>query len=359
MTISDRDIARWRLRTQRLVGPADDRPTDVVARLLGVQAENYSQATWAIAERSGATTHAEVDDLYSSGRILRTHVLRTTWHFVSPDDIAWLCALTGPRLRMLHAAQQRRLGIDDQVLAGAVRTVVDALEADGALTRSELRTRLDAIGAPTAGAALTLVTATAEAAGLICSGPLVGGEHTHDLVARRAPHARRLDRDEALAELAWRYVAGHGPVTEADLCYWATLTRTDARAGLAAAGDRLGTFDHAGRTFWYVADDEPRTPAPASAHLLQILDELYRGYQESRWVIDADELLGRGREPSMGMALVDGQVVGTMTRSVAADAVELRVGLHREVGADEEQLLRDVARRYGSFLRRPATLHLA
>ncbi len=156
MIISDRDIALWRLRTPRLVGIPCEGPVDVVEHLLGVQAENYSQATWAIAARCAPTTSIEVDHLYSTGAILRTHVLRTTWHFVDPADIAWLCALTGPRLRKLHATQQRRLGIDDQVLHHAVRTVVSSLEADGVLTRSQLRSRLDATGAPTAGAALTL-----------------------------------------------------------------------------------------------------------------------------------------------------------------------------------------------------------
>lgn len=358
MNISDRDIALWRLRTQRLVGIPCARPVDVVGHLLGVQAENYSQATWAIAARCTPTTSADVDHLYSSGAILRTHVLRTTWHFVDPADIAWLCALTGPRLRMLHATQQRQLGIDDQVLSSAVRTVVDALEADGALTRQELRSRLDATGAPTAGAALTLITGAAEADGLICSGPLADGEHTHDLLSRRAPHARQLGRDEALAELAWRYVSGHGPVTDADLSYWATLTRTDARAGLAAVGDRLASFEHDGRRFWCVADAEPDTEQTESAHLLQILDEIYRGYQDSRWVLDADQLLGRGREPATGMALLNGQVAGTMTRSVSANALDVRLAPYRRLTSHEEQLLEHVAHRYGRFLDRTATLHV-
>lgn len=358
MNISDRDIALWRLRTQRLVGVPCDRPVDVVGHLLGVQAENYSQATWAIAARCAPTTSTDVDDLYSSGAILRTHVLRTTWHFVDPADIAWLCALTGPRLRMLQATQQRQLGIDDQVLRRAVRTVVDSLEAAGALTRQQLRSRLDATGAPTAGAALTLITATAEADGLICSGPLVDGEHTHDLVVRRAPQARHLARDEALAELAWRYVSGHGPVTDADLSYWATLTRTDARAGLAAVGDRLGSFEHDGRRYWYVAGTEPDTHGPDSAHLLQILDEIYRGYQDSRWVLDTDQLLGRGREPATGMALVNGQIAGMMTRSASADALEVRIAPCRRLTSHEEQLLESVADRCGRFLDRTATLHL-
>lgn len=358
MKISDRQIALWRLRTQRLAGDATGGPVDLVRYMLGVQAENYAQATWALAARCAPTTAVEIDQLYSSGAILRTHVLRTTWHFADPADIGWLCALTGPRLRKINASQQRQLGIGDDVLHHAVDVVLGALEADGPLTRGQLRTRLDAAGVPTAGSAFTLITATAEADGLICSGRLIDGEHTHDLMSRRAPNTRQFDRDEALAELAWRYVAGHGPATSADLSYWATLTITDARAGLASVQDRLATFDHDGRQFWYVPGTEPSGRTQGGAQVLQILDEMYRGYQDSRWVLDADQLLGRGREPSTGMTLLDGQIAGSMTRTVTPDALEIRINPLRALSPREVADLHDVVARYARFLDRTPVLRL-
>lgn len=363
MRLSDRRIAAWRLANQRLIGRPLDGPVDVVGHLLGVQAENYSPATWALGARCTPTTSTEVDQLYSSGQVLRTHVLRTTWHFVRPDDIAWLCALTGPRLRRIHSSLQRQLGIDDDTIGRAVLTVVDSLEATGPLTRDALRERLDATGAPTAGHALTLITSVAEADGLICSGPLVDGEHTHDLLERRAPHARRLDREEALAELTWRYVRGHGPVTEGDLCYWASLTRTDARSGLAAQGDRVSSFEHDGRRHWFASgtepDEEVAAEASSSAHLLQILDEMYRGYQESRLVLDEARSIARGREPSTGMVLVGGQIAGSTTRSLRHDTIAFEITPYRDVEPSARDRIDVAADRCGRFFGRRAVVRVA
>ena len=141
------------------------------------------------------------------------------------------------------------------------------------------------------------------------------------MFADRIPSPRRLDRDEALAELALRYFTGHGPATERDLAYWATLTLGDVRAGLAQATDRLDSFEHDGRTFWHAPADPPATGGSPAGHLLQILDETYRGYQDSRWVLDAAGIVPRTREATAGMALVDAQLVAAMKRTVTADQV--------------------------------------
>jgi hypothetical protein len=210
-------------------------------------------------------------------------------------------------------------------------------------------------GLPAAGPALTVVTATAEASALICSGPRHDGEHTHALLAERAPAARRLDRPAALAELALRYITGHGPATDRDLAYWASLTLGDARAGLDAVRGELSTFVSDDRTYWYLRDTEPASFEGGSAHLLQILDEIYRGYQDSRWALDADARLGRGREPSAGMALLDGQVAATMNRRVAA-TVTFELRPLRPITPREHGALAAVADRYGAFLERPARL---
>jgi hypothetical protein len=131
------------------------------------------------------------------------------------------------------------------------------------------------------------------------------------------PSARRLDRDEALAELALRYFTGHGPATERDLAYWATLPLGDVRRGLAQVRDRLGSFDHEGRTFWHASElPVPTGPGEPTGHLLQILDEVYRGYQDSRMVLDSEGIVPSGRETAIGMALVDAQMVARMKRTI-------------------------------------------
>jgi hypothetical protein len=192
--------------------------------------------------------------------------------------------------------------------------------------------------------------------GLICSGRPVDGEHTYALLADRVPTPRRLSRIEALAELALRYFTGHGPATERDLAYWATLTLTDVRAGLEQVRDRLDSFEHDGRTFWHAPADSPSGPQQPAGHLLQILDETYRGYQDSRWVLDAAGNVPRGRETAAGMALVDSQIVAAMRRTVANDHVEFDLRPYRALRSAEVEALEQAASRYGGYLQLQARL---
>jgi DNA glycosylase AlkZ-like len=202
---------------------------------------------------------------------------------VRADDIGWLLDLTGRRVQRVTGQQLRTThGLDERSLGRAVAAVTQALASRGQLTRPQLADELRQRGVPGSGQMLMILLAHAELDGLICSGRVIDGEHTYALMGHRVPAPRRLERTEALAELALRYFTGHGPATERDLAYWATLTLTDVRAGLQQVRDRLDSFQHDGRTFWHAPADPPRGQLEPPGHLLQILDETYRGYQDSR-----------------------------------------------------------------------------
>jgi Winged helix DNA-binding domain len=241
--VQDLDIARWRLRTQHLVSPYAVSAREAVGSLLAVQAENPGQAAWAVASRTPNPDQAELAALLDEGAVVRTHVLRPTWHFVRAEDIGWLLDLTGPRVRRVTGQQLRDAhGLDEREIGQAVTAVTHVLAGRGQLTRAQLADELRERGIRGSRQTLMILLAHAELDGLICSGPVAGGEHTYALMDERVPAPRRLGRTEALAELALRYFTGHGPATERDLAYWATLTLTDVRAGLAQVGDRLGSF---------------------------------------------------------------------------------------------------------------------
>jgi hypothetical protein len=342
---TERDIARWRLHSQRLADPAPE-AREVVSWLLGVQAENPSQSAWAVATRTATPRQEDLAGALASGRIIRTHVLRPTWHYVDAEDARWLLELTAPRVLPTIEAQLRPLADEMIRLTDAV-TAILAETPDR--TRAELAAELGARGIELTSLQLMLLLASVEVHALVCSGVPRAGEHTYALFDDRVPAARKLDRDEALAELARRYLTSHGPATERDLAYWATLTVTDARRGIAGAADRLASFEHDGRTFWHAGGDAPASAAPR-AHLLQVLDEMYRGYQDSRWVIDAERLAERRREAALGMTLVDGQLVAGMRRTLGPTAVTFAVDPLRELGDDELRAVHDAAARYAAYL---------
>jgi hypothetical protein len=357
--VQDLDIARWRLRSQHLVRPYALAARAAVGSLLAVQAENPSQAAWAVASRTANPDPAELAGLLDDGTVLRTHVLRPTWHFVMAEDAGWLLDLTGPRLRRVTGQQLANThGLDERSIDFAVSAIAEVLASRGHLSRAQLAEELRDRGIAGGGQLLMLLLAHAELDGLICSGTVEGGQHTYALMGERVPSPRRLERTEALAQLALRYFAGHGPATERDLAYWASLSLTDVRTGLRQVRDLLESFQHDGRMFWHAPGASPGGPQEPVAHLLQILDETYRGYQDSRWVLDAAGEVPRTREAATGMALIDGQLIASMRRTVAHDHVRFDLRPYRTLTAAEIEALGQAATRYGEYLRLEARIAL-
>jgi hypothetical protein len=358
--ISDHDVARWRLRSQHLVQPHAATPADAVGRLLAVQAENPSQSAWALASRTSDPSRGGVRAALDDGALIRTHVLRRTWHYVRAEDVAWLLDLTAPRVRRTTATKLHNVhGLEARQLDRATAAVIELLRDQPDRTRGQIAVGLRDRGFDLDGQTLMTLLAHLELDRVVCSGRPVDDEHTYALFADRVPAPRLLDRDEALGELALRYFTGHGPATERDLAYWATLTLTDARRGLSIAGERLDSFEHDGRTFWHGPGDPPRRRGEPAGHLLQVLDEMYRGYQDSRWVLDAANVVPRARESAIGMALVDAQLLAAMRRTVTADRVVFRLGPHRALRPRELTELRRAADRYGDYLGLAATLEVS
>ncbi|MGG5257705.1 winged helix DNA-binding domain-containing protein [Phycicoccus avicenniae] len=363
--VDDRAIARWRFRTLLLDGASAPDAPAAVRSLLAVQAENLDQTGWALASRSAVgLALAELVGLLADGMLVRTHVLRPTWHLVHREDLRWLLELTGPRVRAQVARQlERDLGLDAAAVAACTDVVLGTLAERPDRTREELGEALVAAGHVLDGMRLMVVLAHAEMGLLLGSGaprPDGGtGTQTYRLLEDLPPDPHA-DRDEALGALVRRYVLGHGPATERDLAYWATLTLTDVRRGFSTAAADLESFEHDGRTFWHAPGESPpprsRTPR---VHLIHLLDEWYRGYQDSRRVVDAAGLHPVGREPSIGLLVVDGQIAGAVRRTVRPSVVTFEVTHYRPLTAAERRALDAEARAYGAHLDREARVTLA
>ena len=343
--VGDLDLARWRLRTQHLVEPHLATAAEVVGALLAVQAENPAQSAWAVAARTAVPDPADLAGLLDDGTVVRTHVLRPTWHYVAADDVAWLIELTAPRVRRTTQQQLRAAhGMDDRAVERVSWAVLEAL-AIADLTRAGAGRHPGRHGLRDHQPSADDPPRRPRAPSPRVQRPARRRRHSHLRPVRRPSSSPpRLDHVEALAELALRYFTGHGPATADDLAYWATLPLGDVRAGLAQASDRLESFEHDGRTFWHVPQIGPQAAGTPAGHLLQILDEMYRGYQQSRWVLDGAGVVPREREAAAGMALVDAQLVAAMKRTVSADRVVFELRPYRRL------LAADVA----ALERRPA-----
>ena len=169
-----RAIIRRRFGAQRLFGRPLAAPGDAVAWLGAMQAQEYAEAKWSIAQRMAGCTDDDVEAAFARGDLLRTHVLRPTWHFATPADIRWLLALTGPRVQRQNAYMYRQTGLDDATLGRSTEVLEAALRDGEPRTRKELAGSLAAAGIETDGMRLAYVMMWAELEALICSGPRRG-----------------------------------------------------------------------------------------------------------------------------------------------------------------------------------------
>jgi len=345
-------IADRRLRNQRIAGKAHRHPEDVVAWLGAVQAQEYPAARWGLALRmKNGTTDTEIERAVNEGRILRTHVMRPTWHFVTPDDIHWMLELTGPRVRQRMAHYGSREGLDGALVSRALAIFERALGNGQYLTRGELGERLARSGIIAKGVPLALLTMYAELDGLICSGPYREKHLTYALLAERAPRSRVLSRDEALAELSRRYFSSHGPATIRDFVWWSGLTTSDARRGLDMNRARHELVD--GRTYSTIEPVSRTVARGAAVHMLPIYDEYLVAYRDRDGVPHAASTVrSKTRAPVVFQhALVaDGQVAGTWRVLRRPDQVMVDVALLRRFTAAERQGMAEAVARYSRFL---------
>src|SRR5260221_6650494 len=254
------DIAYQRLHNQLITQRTFEKPGDVVQWLGAVQAQDYAAAKWAVGLRLQGVTSDDIEQAFAAGAILRTHLMRPTWHFVSPADIRWLLALTAPRIYAASAYYNRKLELDDAGFRCTNAVLANALQGGKQLTRDELASALQQAGIATEGEQrVTYIMMRAELDGIICSGARRGKQFTYALLAERAPHARMLARDEALAELTMRYFMSHRPATIQDFVWWSRLTVADAQAGLAMATSHLQQETIHGQTYW---TSPSTTPTP-------------------------------------------------------------------------------------------------
>ncbi|HEU4546781.1 MAG TPA: crosslink repair DNA glycosylase YcaQ family protein, partial [Microlunatus sp.] len=212
----DTVLAR-RLATHRLVGAPLPAAAAVVDLLTCVQAQEWAHAVWSLGMRSAGSSHDGIVAAFDAGDLLRTHLLRPTWHLVAPADIGWILAATADRVHQKNAGMYRREGVDAATTARAADLLTGMLEGGRSLTRPEIGERLAAAGiAAPVGMRLTYLVMHAELEGLIVSGPLRGQQHTYALLAERVAGRPTSTPDDPLAELWRRFVVGHGPTSVRD-----------------------------------------------------------------------------------------------------------------------------------------------
>jgi Winged helix DNA-binding domain len=350
--MSRSEIVYQRLSNQRLSFSEFRRPVDVVHWLGAVQAQDFSGAKWALAQRMRDTTDADIEQAYNEGQILRTHLMRPTWHFVAPDDIRWLLQLTAPRVNIACGTNYRKFELDDGTFKRCNKILTSALKGGRYLTRASLRKILNDSGiAAHDSVRLAHILLRAELDAVICSGPMVGKQFTYALLEERVTQTKPLDREQALAKLTQRYFTSHGPATLRDFMWWSGLTAADAKKGVALVERQLTKMIHEDQLFWSVSADTVQI-STKSSHLLSAYDEYIVAYKDRKAIVGRKNVnVSRKVNGLMGPAvIVNGSVIGTWKRMNAKRAVRIEVKALRPLTQSETVAIKKAADRYAKFL---------
>ena len=323
------DILHQRLHNQKLSSSEFKKPADVVRWLGAVQAQDFEAAKWALALRMQSATKATIEKAYNEGKILRTHLMRPTWHFVAPDDIRWLLQLTAPRVNTKAGPYYRKFELDAATFKRSNKALTKALRGGKNLTRRALKVVLNEAGVTVDDPVrLAHVLLRAELDGLICSGPIAGKQITYALLEERVPATKPLDSDEALAQLARRFFTSHGPATLQDFVWWSGLTVADAKRGIALVAPPVRVT-------------QSTQQSKHSAHFLPAFDEYLVAYKDRE-----QGMLG----PAV---IVNGRIAGTWKRTNDQKTVTIVFSPSKALNKSDRVAISNAADRYAAFVALP------
>ncbi|MDR1380913.1 MAG: winged helix DNA-binding domain-containing protein [Tannerella sp.] len=341
MEIPPDRIAAIRLASHHLSDTAFQTPKEIVSWMGAMQAQDYSMAKLAIGVRLPECTDRRIEDSFNRGDILRTHVMRPTWHFVTPENIRGMLLLSGGKIKSSSRSRDRDLGITAELYSQTNRIIRKALEGNKHLTKKELTAELEKAKIKTDTARMTHFMIHAEADAIVCSGALRGKEHTYALLDERAPAHQTPSREEALANLVQAYFQSHCPATLQDFVWWSGLSLTEAKKGMEAVRTNFFPEKINGQTYWTAASFSEIPKMKKSAFLLPAFDEYIIAYADRRAILPSENL--RKAVSSNGIfrpvIVVNGQVVGTWKKSSAKTRQPILFDYFEQPGESVQNLL--------------------
>ena len=344
------DIIQLRLYNQLLTNNKFTNPGEAVSWFGAVQSQDFEGAKWAIGQRIDGSTEAKIQQAYDNGEIIRTHVMRPTWHFVSPADIKWLLALTASRVAAACATTFRQVQLDNKIFKISNAVIEKALQKGKPLTREELKTALQKKNIRTDDIRMICLLMRAELDGLICSGPKQGKQFTYMLLDQRVPDSINFNKDEALAELAIRYFASHGPATIKDFAWWSGLTISEAKKGVELIKSSLLNEVVENETFWFSSALPKIKIMKPDIYLLPAFDEYTVAYKNRHILIHPDSATRSSLEILNPVIVQKGKIIGTWKRTLDKNNVTIKTNPFVTLSSSAVKSLQSAKKTYAKFI---------
>ena len=274
------NIAKARLVNQQISGTKFKTAKEIVGWMGAMQAQDFSMAKWALGIRLPGSTEKEIESAVSDGEIIRTHILRPTWHFVLPEDLNWMRSLSAPKSKTSLSSRDRALGLTEAIIKKSKKIIERALSKGEHLTGDELAVELERNKIDTGDYRAWHLFYKAELDGIICSGVIKNGKPTFALLHERVLVENKLKREEALGLLAKKYFLSHGPATLQDFAWWSGLNLGDSRAALEAVKSGLFSEVINKQTYWFTNSLMLPKHGDDAVYLLPAFDEFIISYKD-------------------------------------------------------------------------------
>ncbi len=346
-------IRTLRTTSQQLESPSFDTPKELVSWMGALQGQDYQMAKWAVGIRLKFGTLHAVEEALRKGEIIRTHIMRPTWHLVAAEDIRWMLPLSATRIRAaLESYGRQYFEVTEEFYLRCIHAIEKTLEGHRSMTKQEIGAELGYAGITIDAHRLSHLLMRAETEAILCSGADNGKKATYALFDERVPSAQDLPREEALARLARSYFRSHSPASLNDFTWWSGLSQTEARQGIHLIASEL-TTDRFESGEWYVHDSCPTPSASAQhIHLLPSFDEYLISYK------DRTDVLEKKHHPKAftnngifyPVILEKGQITGNWKKSIKKGQITVESSFFAKSAKVDKTLLAEAIRRYVSFM---------
>ena len=355
MTGTDKlTIARQRLHRQQISYSKFRSPHEVAEWLGAMQGQDYNMAKWAIGVRLPGSTDKAIEEALAKGKILRTHLLRPTWHLVSADDIHWMLELTAPHIKPLLKSRHAELGLTQAIINKSYGVLEKALTSGNHLTRDEIIGALGKAKLHINSSQAYHLLLRAELDGIICSGAMKEKEQTYALLAERAPKKKILGRDEALSELARRYFTSRGPATLHDFVWWSGLPVADAKKSLEMTKGDIASEQIGSQAYWFSRAFSSPDGDKDSLHLLPAFDEFIISYKDRSpsFPVENQKNAISSNGVFKPVIVLNGQVIGIWKRTTKKNKTIVETHFFQPPNKTTKILMEKEVAAYGQFLNR-------
>jgi hypothetical protein len=341
-------IAKLRLQNQQILETKFTTAVELLSWLTAMQAQEYAQTKWAIGLRLPHLKDDHIESDFTSGKILRTHVLRPTWHFVTAEDIRWLLLLTAPRVHAANAFMYRKMELDESLLKRTNKIIIKVLEGGKQLTREVINAEFKKNKIEAEGHRLSYIMMYAELEGIICSGAREGNQFTYTLLDERAKFRNKLTKEEALVKLTDNYFLSRGPATLKDFSTWSGLTLTECKKGIAMTKLRSDKIE--GEEYFLKDGTFSLKKTSSAIHLLPVYDEFIMGYKDREAIFKFRNKLKTNSSFTYDcMIISDGQVIGTWKRIPAKKSMAVEFDFFKSLTKIQSKAFDDAVNRLEVF----------